>query len=175
MRPRFRSIWILTVMIALTVGLLVLLLRWVVQLDLDLGSLRESYPEIEREQKKSEELDRLKKSLSRALSIKIRAIRKLIKGQVTLQQAAGVFRYLQEKPPFDIIPDSRLPGARPEEEYGRSVLRWVQTELELDPSHSYPGVEERLQAELKKLLAGPGGSIPAVNPEAIPGLGAPAR
>jgi hypothetical protein len=165
MRPRFRSILILTVIIGLTVGLLVLLSRWVVPLDPGLGRVPEWYRQIREEEKRGAKIDRLLRPQVLASLIKARVARKLVEGQITLRQAVGINRYLHEALPLESM--KWLPGDTPEEQYGRNVLASVRAEHRYFPATVPMDVVERLEAELQKLLAGPGGWILEVSPETI--------
>jgi hypothetical protein len=92
MRPRFRSILILTVIIGRTVGLLVLLSRWVVPLGPDLERVPQWYRQIRKEEKRGAQIDRLPRPQVLVSLIQARVARKLVEGQLTLRQAVGQFQ-----------------------------------------------------------------------------------
>jgi len=165
MRLRFPSIWILTVIVGLTVGLLVLLSRWLVPLDPGLGRLPDWYRQYREAEMIGAEIDRLLRPEVLASLVKARVARKLVEGQITLRQAVGIFRYLHEALPLEST--KWLPGANPEEKYGRNILGLVRAEHRYFPATVPLIVVERLEAELQKLLAGPDGWIPEVSPETI--------
>jgi hypothetical protein len=163
-----RFILILTAIAGLVAGLLVLVPVGVVQLDLDLAHLPEFYRQCQEAKQKREEMEEEGKPMLRAIYIKNRVTRQLVGGHMTLRQATSIFRYLHETPPVDH--SWIFPGATPEEKYGRNVLVWARTEQSFYPKRVAVGVVERLEAELRELLAGPGGWIPEVSPDAIPEL-----
>jgi len=145
-------------------------LLWPFQVDPGLGQLPEWYRKYQEEKSKEAEINR---KLGRPLvvsPIKNRVTHELLQGQTrtSLRQAVGVFRYLHEAPQFELTIE--LPGATPEEKYGRNVLVWVRVVQSRFPGGFSLRVVERLEAELQKLLAGPGGWIPEVKPEEIPEL-----
>jgi len=149
-------------------GLFVLVHVCVVQLDLTLGHLPEYYRQYQEEKKREAEMEKEVKPLQLSLRIKTRVTRELLKGQITLPQAAGIFRYLHELPPFDRL--GFLPKVTPEKKYGGLVVRWARTEQELYPTFAPKSVVKRLEAELRDLLTGPDGWILEASPEAIPEL-----
>jgi len=163
-----RFILNLTLIAGFTGGLFVLLFMCVVQLDLDLRNLPECYRQYQKEKKREAEMEKEIKPLRLALRIKSRVTRELLKGQITLAQAAGIFRYLHEAPPLDRL--DFLPKVTPEKKYGGLVVRWAEAERELYPTLAALSVVKRLEAELRELLAGPDGWISEVSPETIPEL-----
>jgi len=160
-----RFILILTVIAGLAAGLFVLVPVGVVQLDLDLVHLPEWYRQCQEGKRKREEMEEAGKPMLRALYIKNRVTCELVDGRMTLRQATSIFRYLHETPPVDHT--GMFPGATPEEQYGRNVLMWARAEQSIYPKRVAVRVVERLEAELQELLAGPGGWITEVSPEAI--------
>jgi len=166
-----RFILTLTLIAGLTAGLFVLLWALVVRLDPGLACLPELYRQYQEAKGREAEIDGKGRPQGLAFHIKNRVTRELLQDQMTLRQAVGIFRYLHEAPPFD--PATWLPGASPEEKNGRNVLLWARREQKDFPKSVSLRLVERLEAELQELLAGPGGWIPDVSPEAIPELCSP--
>jgi hypothetical protein len=159
---------ILTVIAVLIAGLFMLLWPLLVQLVPELRSLPESYRQLNDAEMKEMELSRLLEAELLVGRIQIRVAHELLQGQITLRQAVGIVRYLNEA----LLSNGpkRLPGVTAEVKYGRQVLAWARAQQGDFPTRFSPRAVNRLEAELEELLAGPEGWIPEINPEDIPEL-----
>jgi hypothetical protein len=166
-----RFLLTLTLIAGLAGGLLVLGLGLMVQLDRGLRYLPELYRNYQEERKKADEMSCASPTLKQSLLFKTRVTQKLLSGQMTLRQAVGIFRNVHEALPLA----ARVPlsGDTPEEKYGGNVLAWARIEREFYSTHIPERVVQSLEAELHKLLSGPGGWIPEVSPETIAELLSP--
>jgi hypothetical protein len=103
--------------------------------------------------------------------VKRRVVWRLLRGWITLAQAAAQFGWLNERPADCPCPDGHLwPGAPREEKLCRQVFTWAR-EFARDEEGGAEAVV-RFERELKALLARPDGvRLPRPDSEPLAGLG----
>jgi hypothetical protein len=108
----------------------------------------------EPEEAREAELDRRLRVARQRIDAKWKVVRRLLGGELTLLEAAARFRDVNAEPADCPCQDSHLwPSASPEERLCRQVIGWARAEARDDRSGAAGAVVDRLESELKALLA----------------------
>jgi hypothetical protein len=115
---------------------------------------RAPLPEAADEEAREAELDRRLRVARQRIDAKRAGVWRLLAGELTLREAAALFRDINAEPADCPCPDNHLwPNASPEERLCRQVIAWAWAEARDDPSGAVRKVVDRLEAELAALLA----------------------
>lgn len=167
MKSGLRLLLEVGLLLGLCTGLALFLPRWLAEAALDWCAPAE-FPLDSLSAEQVAELERRKAVAIRRLETKHELTLEVIKGQLSLLEAASRFRSLNEGL-HTPASSRRFPGATTEERQCQEVIYWVREVMACKPQEPNPELVKRLEAELRHELSQPGGlSLPAVKPEGFP-------
>jgi hypothetical protein len=145
-RPRAATSWAGLVLVGAAAGIALFAGRWGRQQEpTGLADVAEE----------SDQLDRKRHQFMARAALKDRIIRRLVRGETTLLEAAGQFRYLDQAPPalvWDPGHDLHPRGLSPEETHCREVIAWAGSTMgQIDPCQQEWKVAQ-LEDEVRRLL-----------------------
>ncbi len=133
--------------------------EWPQELGFDFWSLSDLDPEFHAEQRRRADLDALDATALQRVALKDAVIRDLLNGRMTLVEAAGQFRRINDNyANADAILRLMFPGTTTEEALCRNVLTFVEMSLQNEPDQGAPVLHE-LRGELALLSAVHGGIV----------------